>query len=377
MLKYKAYKYRFYPTKEQKKNLERTFGCARVVYNYMLHLRKEQWSKNNVVIDYATTSKILTHLKKQPDYIWLNEVAAVPLQQSLRHLQSAYKNFYSKSFRYPQFKKKNHKQSIEYTRSGFKYSDGCLFLAKHKQPLDIKFSRSLPKGLKPTSVTVSCDSSGRYHISMLVKMDIAKKPKAHKHTGLDLGISNLVVDSDGTKVDNPRIYEKHQVKLARAERKFAKKKRGSKNREKERKKVAKIHAKISDSRKDFTHKLTTRLINENQVLAVEDLCVKGMLKNKILAKHISDANWGELLRQLTYKAEWYGRELVKVDRFFPSSKTCNKCRNVIGDLPLSARIWECSNCGSIVDRDVNAAKNILTVGQTVLAFGGDVSLISR
>ncbi len=243
-------------------------------------------------------------------------------------------------------------------------------------PLDIRWSRALPKAAKVTTVTVSKDPAGRYFVSMLCDDDVAPKPKAKGEVGVDLGITHLAVLSTGEKILNPRPFKRRARRLATLQRRLAKKKRGSRNRAKARLKVARAHARIADARKDFLHKLSTRLVNENQVIAVETLAVKNMQRNHCLAKAISDASWSELVRQLEYKSTWYGRTLVGIDRWYPSSKRCNDCGFTLSELPLSVREWRCPECGAVHDRDVNAAKNILAAGLAVSVCGEGVSPVT-
>lgn len=363
----RAYKFRFYPTPKQEVVLAKTFGCARFAYNYMLRLRTDAWMQRQERIGYHETSAALTALKKQPEYVWLNEVSSVPVQQALRHLQTAFVNFFAKRASYPQFKRKTGPQSAEYTTSSFKWDGRSLKLAKMSEPLAVRWSRQLPKAAKVTTVTVSQDASGRYFVSMLCDDVVAAKPTVAAKVGIDLGLSHFAILSTGEKVAAPNTFRRHEKKLAKLQRRLAKKTNGSNRREKAKLKVARVHAKIADSSRDFLHKLSTRLINENQVIAVESLAVKNMQKNRRLSKSISDAGWSEFLRQLEYKANWYGRELVGIDRWYPSSKRCSDCGYTMPKMPLSVREWVCPECGSIHDRDVNAARNILAAGLAVSA----------
>lgn len=369
----RAYKFRFYPTSEQEMILAKTFGCARFAYNYMLRLRTDAWMQRQESIGYHETSAALTALKKQPEYAWINEVSSVPVQQSLRHLQTAFANFFAKRARYPQFKRKDGKQSAEYTTSAFKWDGKALKLAKMADPLNIRWSRQIPKAAKVTTVTVSKDSAGRYFISLLCDDVVAAKANAQNKIGIDLGLSHFATLSTGEKVAAPNIFRKNEAKLATLQRRLAKKQKGSNRRAKAKLKVARLHAKIADSRKDFLHKLSTRLINENQVIAVESLSVSNMQKNRCLAKSISDASWSEFVRQLEYKARWYGRELIGIDKWFPSSKRCSDCGYTMPKMPLKIRQWECPECGVIHDRDINAARNVLAAGLAVSAHGEAVS----
>jgi putative transposase len=369
----RAYKYRFYPTAEQENILRRTLGCVRLVYNKALALRTEAWYERQERIDYGQTSSMLTAWKKLEDLQFLNEVSCVPLQQTLRHLQKAFANFWSKTAKYPRFKKKRSGGSAEFTRSAFRWKDGQVWLAKCNEPLPIRWSRMLPNGSEPSTITVKLDALRRWYVSLLVDdKTIEVLPTRLKSIGIDAGITSLITTSDGDKVANPKHFNRLYKKLRAAQKTLSRRQKGSNNRAKARHQVAKVQASIADARKDFLHKLTTQLVRENQVIAVEDLAVGHMVKNRSLARSISDAGWGELVRQLEYKCQWYGRELVKIDRFFPSSKRCGHCGHIIDKLPLSVREWICPECGTIHDRDINAARNILAAGHAVTVCEANV-----
>lgn len=369
----RAYRFRCYPSPEQEVILARTFGCARFAYNHVLRLRTDAWFKEQKRIDYHATSAALTALKKHPEFVWLNEVSSVPVQQALRHLQTAFGNFFAKRARYPSFKRKDGPQSAEYTTSAFKWDGKALKLAKMGTPLDVRFSRTIPRVAKVTTVTVSKDAAGRYFVSMLCDDTVAPKPEAASRVGIDLGLTHFAILSTGEKVAAPNTFRKHEAKLAKLQRRLAKKQKGSARRAKAKRKVARLHAKVADARRDFLHKLSTRLINENQVIAVESLAVANMKKNRCLAKSISDASWSEFVRQLEYKAQWYGRTLIGIGRWYPSSKRCSDCGHTVSKLPLSVREWACPECGTIHDRDINAARNVLAAGLAVSAHGESVS----
>jgi putative transposase len=298
------------------------------------------------------------------------------LQQALRHLDTAFRNFFAKRARYPRFKKKRGRQAATYASSAFRWDATArtLTLAKMEEPLAIHWSRPLPVGAVPTSVTVSQDTAGRYFVSFLVAEEIAPLPETDGQAGIDLGLHDVVVFDSGEKVGNPHFVRRDEAQLAKAQRRLARKRQGSKNREKARKKVARIHARIADRRTDFLHKLSTRIIRENQTVCIESLAVKAMGKHPTLAKVIHDVGWGEFVRLLTYKAGWYRRTLIAIDRWEPSSKRCSACGEVLADLPLDVRAWTCPNpvCGVSHDRDVNAAKNILAAGLAVTACGEPV-----
>jgi putative transposase len=368
----RAYKYRIYPTVEQKSILARTFGCARFVYNWALHLRTEAYYQEHKRVSYHDTSAALTLLKQQDDYQWLNEVSSVPTQQALRHLDRAFRNFFAGHAKYPTFKKRRGDQTAEYTTSAFNWDGKSLTLAKMDEPLKIVWSRPLPEGAKPTTVTVIKDKAERYFVSILVEEDIKPLPLTNKQVGLDLGLKSMVILSTGETVGNPKFFAKDEKKLAKAQRRYAKKKKGSKNREKASHKVARLHAQIADRRRDYQHKLSTRLIHDHQVICCESLSVKNMVQNPKLSKAISDVGWGEFVRQLEYKAAWYGRTLIKIDKFYPSSKRCFSCGHILESLSLDIRAWTCPECQSVHDRDVNAAKNVLAAGLAVSACGESI-----
>ncbi|QSR36716.1 transposase [Marinobacterium iners] len=371
----RTYKYRFYPTPEQEQILSRTFGCVRFVYNSVLRWRTDAFYQQQLKVGYVEANAQLSRMKKDPELAFLGEVSSVPLQQCLRHQQTAFKNFFEGRAQYPTFKSKRHRQSAEFTRSAFKYRDGKLYLAKSKTPLDIRWSRELPGA--PSTVTVSKDAAGRYFVSCLCEFEPSKLPVTPNMTGIDLGLKDLFITDKGERVGNPRHTAKYATRLAKAQRRLSKKKLGSANRAKARQKVAKLHAKISDCRQDNLHKLSRRLINENQVICVESLKVKNMIRNPTLSKAIADAGWGEFVRQLAYKADWAGRSLVAIDQWFPSSKRCSGCGHTLSSLPLSIRQWDCPECGMSHDRDINAATNIKAAGLAVLALGENVSGIGQ
>lgn len=368
----KAYRYRFYPTIEQESLLRRTMGCVRLVYNKALDARTSGWYERSERIDFVQTSSMLTDWKKQEDLDFLNDVSSVPLQQGLRNLQKAFTNFWAGRAKYPNFKKKHSGGSAEFTKAAFRWRDGQVFLAKCTEALPIRWSRDLPEGCEPSTITIKLEASGRWFASLLVDTDIAQLPKSDKQIGLDVGITSLIATSNGDKIANPKHFKQLRKKLKRVQKAMSRKQKGSNNRHKARLQVAKIHAQITDARKDFLHKLTTQLVRENQTIVVEDLAIKNMVKNHKLALAISDASWGELIRQLAYKCEWYGRELIKIDRWFPSSKRCSNCGHIVDKLPLNIREWKCPKCGMNHDRDINASKNILAAGLAVSVCGANI-----
>ncbi|MBM0224598.1 transposase [Micromonospora sp. ATA51] len=368
----RAFRYRFYPSAEQAGQLNRTFGCVRLVYNRALEARTRAWVVDRQRTTYVQSSAWLTEWKRTQELAFLNEVSSVPLQQTLRHLQAGFAAFWDKRSRYPRFKsKRKSRASAEFTCSAFRWRDGQLTLAKMDAPLNIVWSRPLPEGAEPSTVTVSRDAAGRWFVSLLVEDPTVKPlPPVAAEVGVDAGITSLItlshplagVSDEHGKVANPRYGQADRRKLAKAQRDLARKQDGSANRAKARMKVARIHARIADRRRDHLHKLTTRLVRENQTVVIEDLSVRTMLRNRRLARVISDASWSQFRSMLEYKAQWYGREVIPVDRWYPSSKTCSVCGRINTTLALNVRAWTCPDCGAEHDRDINAAKNILAAG---------------
>ena len=355
----RSYKFRIYPNAEQKEQLAQTFGCARFVYNWALSNKKEAY-KNNIKKSANDVSKELTALKKDPNFIWLKDVSSVCLQQSLMNLDNAYQRFFKKQGGFPTFKKRSNRQSARYVKSAFTFKNGQLKLAKQDKFMKVKFSRPLTGDIN--SLTVSKDPDGKYYVSFLVKETYQPPNKSAKQIAIDLGIKDFATFSDGSKVANPNHLFKSLSKLKGLQRNLSRKKKGSKNRNKARIKLARLHSKIANQRSDFLHKLSTQIVNENQVICVEDLAVKEMLQqNKLIAKLARNLGWRNFLTMLEYKSGWNERQFIKVDRWFASSKTCSACGSINKELKLSQRSWVCS-CGAKHDRDHNAAKNILREG---------------
>ncbi|MFC8616193.1 RNA-guided endonuclease InsQ/TnpB family protein [Micromonospora purpureochromogenes] len=372
----RAYKYRFYPSPEQAGQLNRTFGCVRLIYNLALQARTRAWVVDGLRTTYPQTSAWLTEWKRTDPMAFLNDVSSVPLQQALRHLQAAFVAFWEKRSRHPRFKsKRKSRASAEYTRSAFRWRDGQLTLAKMDTPLHIVWSRPLPEGVEPSTVTVSRDKAGRWFVSLLVvDTSVQVMPPVSAEVGVDAGLIDLATLSTGEKITNPRHERADRRKLSKAQRNLSRKIKDSRNRAKARLKVARIHARIADRRRDHLHKLSTRLVRENQTVVIEGLSVRNMLRNHTLARAISDAAWSALRYMIEYKAAWYGRQVIVVDRWYPSSKTCSACGWLNKDVPLAVRTWTCPDCGAVHDRDVNAARNILAAGlaERRNACGADV-----
>jgi putative transposase len=342
------------------------------VWNWALAERTKRYRVGGESVGYHQLSAELTVLKRTERAGFLSEVASCPLQQCLRHQQAAFGNFFAKRARYPRFKSRSGHQSMEYTSKAFTFRDGVLRLAKLVEPLAVVWSRSLPDGCVPSTVTVSRDTVGRWHVSMLVDERIEALPPTETAVGIDLGLRDFAVTSDGERIPHPKILRRKEQRLARYQRMMARKRKGSKNRAKAKGKVAKAHARVADTRRDFLHKTSTGLVRRYTLIVVEDLAVRNMVKNHCLAKSISDSGWAEFRRQLEYKAAWYGRRLVAVDRFFPSSKLCSHCGHLLSKLSPGTRRWTCPTCGTPHDRDINAAKNILAEGHSVTACGADM-----
>jgi putative transposase len=361
--------FRAYPTDEQEKHLARTFGCCRFVYNWALSQRTQAFKDGNRM-NYAQSSAALTTLKKDPEHLWLNEVSSVPIQQALRHLQTAFINFFEKRGGYPSFRKKQSAQSAAYTRSAFKFDVGNqrLELAKIGR-LKVKWSRRVE--VEPSTVTVIRRSSGRYFVSLVLDIQPAPLPETGQSVGVDFGVVRLATLSTGETIANPKHIRRYERKLVRAQRQLSRKQKGSKRRNRARQRVARIHEKITESRKDGLNKLAWKLVSENDSIFVEDLNLRGMVKNHNLARSLNDAAIGAAIRKIEAKAAMHGKTVAKIDRFFPSSKMCSACGAIQEQMPLDVRRWTC-DCGASHDRDVNAAINILAVGQTVTAQGGGV-----
>ena len=357
------YQFRFYPTGQQKQGLARLFGCIRVVWNDALAICKG----SEKLPSYNQLSSLLTQSKQTEERTWLTEVSAVPLQQSVRNLNMAYQSFFNsingkrkgKKINPPRFKSRKSKQSATFTNAGFSIKGEKVYLAKIGY-LDVVWSRPLPSEL--SSVTVIKDAAGRYFLSFVVEINPEKLSDNGKSVGIDLGITDFATLDNGEKIKAPKPLKKRLKKLRKAQRSLSRKQKGSKRREKARVKVAKIHAKIKDTRTDFLHKLSTRLIRENQTIVLEDLNTSGMLRNCKLSRAISDLGWRSFRAMLEAKSKMYGRDFRVISRWEPTSQRCSSCGQIGEKKELSVREWTCLFCGDIHDRDVNAAKNIKVAG---------------
>ena len=389
-----AYKCRAYPDPGQAAVLARTFGCVRVVWNRTLATRHARYHAEGKSTSYRESDAALTVMKKDPDLAFLNEVSSVPLQQTLRHQHAAFQAFFAKRARYPRFKSRYGKQSATYARTAFRWRAGQLTLAKTGAPLEFVWSwpDTDPAGLDPTTVTVSREPCGRWYVSFAVETaDPEQLPATGAVVGVDLGIKDFAVTSDGEKIPNPRHLARRQRALARYQRRLARCQKKSANRTKAKAKVARAHRKVRASRADFLHRASSRLVRDHDVIVVEDLAVANMIRRPKpkpdpkrpgkylpngarakggLNKSISDVGWGEFRRQLDYKTAKAGRCIIVVDRWYPSSKTCSSCGYLLGELSLKTRHWTCPACRTRHDRDLNAAKNICAAGLAVGAGNG-------
>lgn len=362
----KAFKYRLYPSDKQKELMAQHFGSCRFVYNYFLRKRIDFYAENKDKekqgLTYYDTALLLTKLKNNSEYIWLNDINAQSLQQSIRRLDVAYNNFFNKRARFPNFKKKHGKQSFLVPQSFRIDVKNRLLIIPKLEPIKIILHRKLEGSIK--SVNISKTPSNKYFASILCEMDKSVKiKKKGNQIGIDLGLKSFLVTSKNDKIDAPKFLRKSERKVIRLQQTLSRKIKGSNRRSKARIKVARIHEKIANQRNDFLHKLSHRLVSENQAIFAEDLNVKGILANHCLAKSVSDSGWSEFVRQIKYKSEWSGVYFGQIDRFFPSSKRCYNCGWINESLSLKDREWVCQDCGQVVDRDFNAAQNILQFGK--------------
>jgi putative transposase len=374
------YSFRLYPSAGQRMALARAFGCARVVYNDALRARETARSEGMPWPKTGNLSKqLITEEKNTPERAWLGEVSAVILQQSLRDLDTAYKNFFDglKGKRprmgAPRYKsRKDTRQAVRFTANArWKITPGRKLRLPKIGDVKVRWSRSLPSA--PSTVTVVKDSAGRYFASFVVETGPGELlPETTPELGVDLGLGHFAVLSDGTKVDSPRFLRRAEKRLRKAQRALSRKEKGSRNRDKARICVGRAHARVADARREFHHQLSTRLIRENQAVAVEDLAVKGLARTR-LAKSVHDAGWAQFTAMLEYKAAQYGRTFIRIGRFEPTSQVCSACGVKDGPKPLHVRVWTCGACGAVLDRDINAAVNVAkAAGLAVSACGAQV-----
>jgi putative transposase len=365
---YKSYKYKLKPSPEQIVLLNKHFGSIRFTYNYFLNERKKEYETNKQTLNYIDNCKSLTELKKQEQFSWLNEINSQSLQSSLKHLDDAYNGFFKKRTKFPKFKSKKSRNSFKVPQF-VRLENEKLKIPKFKEPIDLILHRTFKGIIK--QATISKTPTNEYFVSILVETEHNKFEKTGKSVGIDLGIKDFVVTSEGYKYKNNRYTKTYERLLKKRQQHLSRKTKGSNKYEKQRLKVAKLYKKITNSRLDNLHKVSTELIKKYDTIILEDLNVKGMVKNHKLSKHISDASWSKFIELLTYKAEWNDKNIVKIDRFFPSSKTCNHCGYINQNLDLSIREWTCPSCNTKLDRDLNASKNILNEGYKLISSGID------
>ncbi len=369
-----VYKFRLYPTAEQKDFINKSIGCARFVYNYMLYKAKENYEKYGTKWNLYVYKKLLPQLKQ--DYPFLKEVNAQSLQQAVINLDNAFKAFFAKRSGFPTFKKKKDKKGSFCIPQHFKIEDDKIYIPKLKTPIKAKIHRKIEGAIR--SLTITKTATDKYYVSILVERELKVLPFTTRTCGIDLGIKDFATITSGNqeraityKISNPKHLAKYEKRLIKLQRQLSRKQHPkykndktpfSNNYIKQSQRIAKLYEKITNVRKDFLHKLSSAIINENQVIVVEDLNVKGMMQNRHLSKAISDVSWSEFIRMLKYKANWYGRQLIQADRFYQSSKTCSCCGYVNQNLALSDRAWLCPNCGAILDRDANASVNLYLLG---------------
>lgn len=365
----KSYKYRVYPTCDQEAILSQFFGCTRFIYNYFLNLKQVEYENNGKRISFVDSTKLLTSLKKQEGYSWLNSVHAQCLQQSLKDLDAAYTRFFKKLAGPPRFKKKDGKQSFRFPQD-VSVKNGVLRLPVFKDKLDTRTHRPIEGKIKYATLSKTC--TGKYFVSITCESEHVEYKKSQKEVGIDTGLKSLCILSDGTTYDNLKPLKNRLKDLRYAQRQLSKKQRGSSSKNRQRLSVAGIYEKISNIRKEYLHKTTTEIVKNHDLICVETLAVSNLIKNRRLAQSFSDASIGMLYGMLEYKCRWNGKSFIKINRFFPSSRTCSKCNWVNNDLTLNDRKWTCEKCLIVHDRDLNAAINILNQGRLIIDRNADV-----
>ena len=362
---HRTYRFELRPTQDQKVLLVKHFGCVRFVYNHFLNERKEQYQANKKSDNYYAQAKTLTELKKQEETVWLKEVNSQTLQFALRSLDTAYLNFFRGNAKFPRFKSKKRRTGFTVPQHT-KLADGKIYVPKFKEGIKCIVHREIKGDVGKMTFTKT--PTGRYYVSILTEEQYQPKEKTGAVCGVDLGLKDFAITSGGIKFKNNKYTKQYEKELAKAQKHLSRKTKGSNSFERQRRKTAKLHEKITNSRMDNLHKVSHQLVSDYDIIALEDLNAKGMVKNHKLAKHISDASWGTFVRLLEYKADWNDKQIVKINRFYPSSKTCCECGWINQDLNLSNREWTCKN-GHVLDRDLNAAKNILKEGLKIISSG--------
>ena len=362
----KTYKFRLFPTKEQEVLLNQHFGHSRWVYNHFLNERKKQYQADKKSDNYYKQAATLTKLKKEEETRWLKEVNSQTLQFALRSLDTTFLNFFRGNAQFPKFKSRKNKNTFTIPQFGV-IEEGKINIPKLKDGIKVKLHREVKGKIGKMNITKT--PTGKYYVSIFTEQVIEELPKTNKQVGIDLGLKDFVITSDNKRFKNNRYTKKYAKQLKKAQQHLSRKQKGSNGFEKQKLKVAKIHEKIASCRLDTLHKVSRQLVNQYDLISVEDLNVKGMIKNHKLSKHIADASWGNFVTLLQYKCNWYGKQLIKVNRFFPSSKCCSECGWINQDLNLSIREWTCNSCGVIHDRDENASRNILKEGLKNISAG--------
>ena len=362
----RAYKYGLRPTAAQRVLLEKHFGCARYIYNYFLSEKEKQYKETGKSDSYFSMCAKLTELKKDESHEWLNEIPTTALRISMQGLDNAYKKFFKKQGKYPRYKSKKKSKNTFTVEGKLKLKDGRIYIPRFKEGIICVVHREFTGEIR--RMTISKDSIGRYHVSVLVKQEYQPSLKTEAVCGIDLGLKDLAITSDGVRYENNGTLKENEIKLRKAQKHLSRKQKGSNSFDRQKRKVAKIHRKVANTRADILHKVTHHIVEKYDVICLENLNVAGMMKNRRIAKAISDVSWHKFVTMLEYKAAWNDKQIVKIGRFFPSTKTCSICGDVNHNLKLSDRDWTCSN-GHYLDRDINAANNILKEGLRILSEG--------
>ena len=368
----KTYRFRLFPTKEQEVLLNQHFGHSRWVYNHFLNERKEQYQADKKSDNYYKQAVTLTKLKKEEETKWLKEVNSQTLQFALRSLDTAFLNFFRGNAQFPKFKSRKHKNTFIIPQFGT-LADNKISIPKFKEGIKVKLHREVKGKIGKMSITKT--PTGKYYVSIFTEQEADELSKTNRQVGIDLGLKDFVITSDNKKFKNNRYTKKYAKQLKKAQQHLSRKQKGSNGFEKQKIKVAKIHDKIASCRLDTLHKVSKELVKSYDLISIEDLNVKGMIKNHKLSKHIADASWGNFVTLLQYKCDWYGKQLIKVNRFFPSSKCCSECGWINQELKLSDREWTCKSCGVVHDRDVNASRNILKEGLKIHRQGLSITKV--
>lgn len=371
---HKSYKFKIEPTKDQRVLIEKHFGSVRFVFNRFLHERKEKYLNEKPSLNYYDNARTLTDLKKEEGFDWLKEINSQSLQSAIRNLDSAYKNFFNKQNQFPRFKSKYDRQSFKIPQNVF-INNGRLIIPKFKEGIKIKLHRELEGEILFATITKS--PTGKYYVSITCEVNYKPLDKTGSSVGIDTGIKDLAILSDGKTYENIKVLKYKLKKLKYEQKQLSKKQKDSNSRQKQKIRLSLVHEKITNIRKDYLHKVSTEIVKNHDIISVEDLAVKNIMKNHKLAQSLSDVSLGMFYTMLEYKSKWNDKSFVKIDRFFPSSKTCSNCGWINQDLNLSIREWTCPSCNEHHDRDLNASKNILKQGINILSGFGIESDIKQ